>query len=1721
MDDINQLLAVQEDRASKINKACSNFRKTPKQRLTLAYLNTRLESLEKTWELFTANHDRIVAIASNEFKSVSNYFTKDIYEDIEESYITYKSELQSKISESTPQEQANNSSHNSGQTSTNTGNEVKLPTINLPTFSGKYTEWPSFHDLFTSLVDNNKNLDNVKKLHYLKSSLSGEAEQLLRSVTITSDNYSQAWSTLKKRYSNKRYISNSVFKRLFSLKPLTSESAQNIKLLLDTTVECLNLLNNIGIRTDHWDPIMVYLTVSKLDIESHKLWELNSSSESEALPTFDTLKQFMESRFRSLEMIEPSKPSRPEPLRVTKPKSFHTTASADSPKCALCNQSHHLYNCKEFSKKSIKDRYEFVRNANLCFNCFIPNHMVARCGKPTSCRICFKKHHSLLHPEKEDSSTQEADTEEHTTQSTSISTISTHFINQPGQVLLATALVDIIGRNKHTNVYRALIDQGSQASFVTESLVQACGLKRERISGVVSGLSEGKQLRTKYMVQLEIQSRYKPHLVFPINAYVLKTLTSYLPSQETTVCDWPDLENITLADPGYNTPNRIDLLLGAEVYSKIIDNGLKKSPNGVIAQYTHLGWILSGDTHSEQPTKNKHVISMHICTCENDLLRKFWEIENETLTSKRKLSVEEQRCEDIYQQTVTRTNDGRYKVNLPFKEDIQDPVAACGETKQMAINRFMSLERKLCKDSILKEEYTKVINEYLELGHMTLADGNKERAIYLPHRAVVRQDKETSKVRVVFDASAKGSKGCALNDTLLIGPTIQKDLLTLLMKWRKYKIAIVSDIVKMYRQVLVSDEDSDLQCIIWRNHPDESLQFYKLLTVTFGTASAPYLAIRTLFQVAEDEGKKYPLAAEIVKNSFYVDDLTTGCYTIEEGREIYEQTTQLLRCGGFELQKWSSNSAEFLEAISQSSYNNQQPLAIKLDDNMKILGLKWDKQNDDFKFTVNLGEPTTPVTKRNILSDVAKLFDPFGWLSPTIVIAKMLMQKLWLCSSDWDEEVPAQILQEWINFRQQLNHLRDVKINRWIHIQRENTHIELHGFADASISAYAAVIYVKVIHNGQVRISMLESKTKVAPLKQISIARLELCAAVLLARLLSRATEVLDVPKEQVYAYTDSMIVLAWIQSLPMRWQTFVGNRVAEIQTLLANDRWSHVTSEHNPADLASRGVYPAELVDKEMWWNGPSWLATEKSSAQKVQVPETKEEERKQKMKTFNISIEEDPIYTRFSSLTKMVRVLSYCRRMLQLKDKKEVRNQNTKYLNNKELQATLNSLIKIDQEIDFEEEIKDLKEKHKIKLRSKLITLSPYLDDTGLLRVGGRLQGAKVATEFKHPIILSQTSHISWLLVIDTHAKLLHGGYAMLMNYLRSRYWIIGLKQLVKKCARQCVTCIRHKALTPQPPMGNLPEVRVNPGRPFKYAGVDYAGPIQIRATKGRGHRSYKGYICLFICMKTRAVHLEAVTDLTTAGFLAAYRRFTSRRGNCAEIWSDNGLNFVGTSRELTLMLNQAKSSFSQEVAELLANGGTTWHFIPPRAPNFGAIWEAGVKSVKTHLARVVGNSTLTFEEITTLLYQIEACLNSRPLCQMSDHPEDLTPLTPAHFLVGEPLLLVPEQNHKETHLSILDRWRLVQRMTQHFWKRWSAEFLHTLQQRYKWRTKIEPPQIGDLVIIKDEDTPPATWLMAKITKLNPGPDNVVRVATVKTKSSTLTRPLSKLVLLPTEKN
>lgn len=267
----------------------------------------------------------------------------------------------------------------------------------------------------------------------------------------------------------------------------------------------------------------------------------------------------------------------------------------------------------------------------------------------------------------------------------------------------------------------------------------------------------------------------------------------------------------------------------------------------------------------------------------------------------------------------------------------------------------------------------------------------------------------------------------------------------------------------------------------------------------------------------------------------------------------------------------------------------------------------------------------------------------------------------------------------------------------------------------------------------------------------------------------------------------------------------------------------------------------------------------------------------------------------------------------------------------------------------------------------------------------------------------------------------------------------------------------------------------------------------------------------------MVTRAIHLEAVTDLSAKGFIAAFRRFISRRGHCQDLYSDNATNFVGADKMLQNMLREARKDNPNELMDLLSLESTTWHFIPPYAPNFGGLWEAGVRCVKTHLRKVIGDKNLTYEELSTVLAQIEACLNSRPITILNEINGDPLPLTPGHFLVGEPLINIPDENYVIANISYLERWKMVQKMVSDFWTRWSKEYLTSLSHRYKWTTKFDEPNIGDVVILRDEHLPPSKWVLGKIVTKHPGPDNVTRVVTIKCKNGLYKRALSKVSVLP----
>ncbi|XP_045541437.1 uncharacterized protein LOC123722922 [Papilio machaon] len=1011
----------------------------------------------------------------------------------------------------------------------------------------------------------------------------------------------------------------------------------------------------------------------------------------------------------------------------------------------------------------------------------------------------------------------------------------------------------------------------------------------------------------------------------------------------------------------------------------------------------------------------------------------------------------------------------------------------------------------------MKKEYVKVIDEYLDLGHMEKVDDKETTdAVYLPHHAVVRNDKLTTKVRVVFDASCPGTNGASLNQDLLVGPALQPELRHILMNWRQFPICLGADIVKMYRQVKVSETDVDFQRIIWRENPEDELQHFRLLRVTFGTSSAPYLAVKSLQQIAHDEGTDFPLASKRVLKDFYVDDLMTGCQNVGEGIQIYHEMKELLGRGGFELQRWSTNSSELSDHIQEDHRQaTGEHLELKTDAVSKILGLTWNRRSDEFEYTVNLPPLETPVTKRRVISDIAKLFDPLGWIAPAIITAKVLIQKLWLSGIEWDQELPSSLLKDWLEYREELKQLAHFRLPRWIYAASDDCVVELHGFADASNVAYAAVVYTRIIdRDGSIHVNLITSKTKVAPVKQVSIPRLELCGAVLLAKLLKEVSTVLGISKQNIHAWTDSSVVLAWLRSHPSRWKTFIANRVSEVLTALDGSQWSHVSTKQNPADCASRGVKPSECANNQIWKQGPTFLK-KKNIEYKKEIMDTTVEERKLKCHTATSTTAESSILTKYSSLMRLTRVVAYCRRFLSPKS--------TGTLKAKELGQALKTCIKMCQRHYFQEEMNNLKKHGKVNKKSRFTSLNPFLDSEDILRVGGRLQMAALENDMKHPILIPHGSHLTSLLIDDAHQKTLHGGPQLMANYLRSKYWIINAKSLIRQHVWKCVVCVRHSAKCRQQMMGQLPEARVTPSRPFLRSGVDYAGPINIRPTKGRGYHSTKGYICLFVCMTTKAVHLEVVSDMTTQGFLAAFKRFVARRGHVAEIWSDNGTTFVSSAKELKILFNAERSAMAREIAEWCATNSTEWQFIPPHSPNFGGLWEAGVKSTKHHLRRIMSNSTLTFEEITTLLAQIEACLNSRPMSQLPTYPDDPFPLTPGHFLVGGPLVVVPDRDYKDFNITSLKRWQLTQRMLQEFWRKWSDEYLAQLQHRYKWKDQVAEPKIGDVVLLREVDLPPAKWLFGVIIEKHAGLDNLTRVVSVRCKGSIIKRPLSKLVVLP----
>lgn len=1609
-------------------------------------------------------------------------------------------------------------------------NLSRLPSLKLPKFDGKYAEYERFITSFNNMVDENPTISNIEKFNYLLNCLSGPALAVVEPFQVTEDNYPKALERLKDRYDNKVLIFLEHISALFSIPNMSKGDSESLRKIIDTVSAIRGSLLSIGSEMDVLNGVLIHIVLTKLDSDTKLNYD--EKQDFKSLPSWDSFyellsnrSQFLQSHAKKVEVLDKSKGTKP---KTNFSRSSHTFVHSSSTCCFCGSSEHNIANCSAFSNLVVSERFNFVKRNGHCINCLNKGHRVSKCPSKSRCRVCKSSHHTLLHiysrPENAASSmnnsihanqpgsfslTNQCETENN-------NNLASFITRAFKRALIPTAVVLIKDSCGVFQPVRALLDSCSEINFISEETAKRLHLKFQPYTQEVSGIGEVRT-KIKSFVDVTVKSRLNS-FEWSSKFAVTKSISSRQPGEFIETSQWEILKSLQLADPLFYKPQHIDLLISTEIFLNLLVQGKISLGDGKpTLQNTVFGWIVGG-TFTSQSSSTPLTCNLAIGKADESIdstLKRFWEVED-FVSTPAKFTVEEDACENHFVENVVVKRNGKIQVRLPFK----DSPELLGNSLDMARKRFLSVERRLDRDLSLKNMYVQFMDEYLSLGHMSPYKQPLVGSHFvIPHHCVLRPQSTSTKLRVVFDGSARSSSNKSLNDILMVGPTIQQDLITTLFSFRLNKFALTADISKMYRQFEIDERDRKYQLILWRNNKEEPLELFQLNTVTYGLSSAPFLAIRSLFFIADRYSSRFPLGSKTLREDIYVDDILTGANDIETLLVKRAELMQMLKFHGLELAKWSSNCLEVV-----GNPENEVFIKGSKDEITKTLGMSWKTKQDVFCYRFELPDVIVP-TKRSILSLVSKIYDLLGILSPIVIRCKIILQEIWLQNFDWDDVIDGNLKSLWLEIENDLAFIENIEIPRYVFTSVE-IRGEVHGFADASQRAYGCCIYFRVLEQGKYKINLLIAKSKVAPIKAQSLPRLELCAAVLLSKTWDKIKLKMENFVSSVWFWTDSKIVLQWLKLHSSTLNCFVANRVSELQDSTRGFHWRHVPSKLNPADIVSRGCSAKEL-SSTIWFNGPAFLQSHRSNWPKTDEETLVEVIEQRKATTFTCTqilpsiIEE--IIKKHSSYYKIIRIISYIYRFFnRCPPKRSLKPKDAIKIDANELNNTFWRIIAHIQEHHFKDDIAAISN-GKI-LNPSLQKLTPFLHNINInmtsvkiLRVGGRLAKAPIPYDARFPALVPKNHRFIWLYIEHLHRVNLHAGAKVLLGIVRQKIWIMNARDLVRKVVRNCLHCFRYKPKLMEQIMGNLPADRLRAHRPFLVTGVDFCGPFLI-THRVRGKKPYKAYIAVFVCFSSKATHLELVSDLSTNNFLLCLKRFVGRRGIPQKIYCDNATNFVGACNKLAdLKPSLFKENNICEIETFSAQRGMKFCFIPPRAPHFGGLWEAAVKSAKTLLLKNLSQPLLTFEELQTLVIEVEAILNSRPIAPLSDDPNDGEALTPGHLLIGSSFVALPDETLNLCKPGSLNQWQRISFLKQQFWKSWSRDYLLSLQQRTKW-LKVQPNMMeGQLVVIHEDNTPPQHWQLARVTKVITGPDGKVRVVELKSKNGTYRRPIHKVAPLP----
>lgn len=1615
---------------------------------------------------------------------------------------------------------------------------AKLPKLELPKFRGEVTEWQTFWDQFTSHIDET-DMPLISKFSYLLSLLEGEAKVCVQGLSLTSANYKAACDLLKDRYGRpERIVFHHVQALLNGGVPLKSKGSKYVSRLWsmrDEFMTHIRSLEALGVSGKQCETFLTPIILSRLPSEIRLEWARRGAGRESDL---EWLLRFLQEEIESIERSETFKDvstvkaessnvsdhgrnsthlgSRVSKERLSSASALHVASSEVSKSCVFCNKKHKSENCFEVLRLKDKERAERIRLAGVCYRCLCKGHLAKGClGK---CSKCGGSHNVIMCGVR----LSPRNVTEDSTKVTGVGTLNTTTIDNTSQpvdnlctksathaaaslynatssklcTVLQTATVEVVGADGRTHKAKLLFDNGSDRTYVTRRLVQECQPKwiGSEVStySAFGGHKSGKNaLRNIFELQV-LDSASVPRSFRAIEVPVISE-PLFRPIVPSSIIKEFGVKFVD--DYLFNQEVQIDILVGLDLYWSLVKVEGAIQINTLVALDTIFGYTLSGKWHTTSPSLMSYSQFLCISRVSDFEVERFWDLESVGVNVK-EVDSSSSVLQD-FNENVSFVH-GRYEVALPWKSEVFKGELV--DNVDIALKRLSKLHNKLDQDVVLRGEYYDVFEDYEKhniIEEVPCSDLHTEKiTFYMPHRPVIKESSISTKIRPVFDCSAKNGNGVSLNDCLHTGPSLNPELVEVLLRFRRWPIAISGDISKAFLQISVKRGDRDAHRFLLKGEKGtgNSVRHMRFLRVPFGNTSSPFLLNATI----KNHLSKYSLTEVIndLDHDMYVDNWLSGADSTDEAYRKFAEACTVLSHAGMSLTKWVSNDAA-LVAKFNDGFGTKDGVGYS-----SILGLHWCNTTDTFSFqgVEVTSQFSFSCTKRTVLSMIARIFDPLGLISPFVVYGKILFQDVWRLGLSWDDVLPLDVKNKFRRWMESSVHFKGWSVNRcYFHNLPWKTlpSLELHAFGDASEKAYGACVYVRTCSaSGSYQTALVASRSRVAPIKTITLPRLELLGALLCARLVTFVKKALKLQDDiSLFCWTDSRIVLSWIQGDPYRWKMFVTNRVTEIQNVTPPSCWHHCSSQDNPADLISRGLLADQLVSHSLWMTGPHRLLSPLASTQEEEGYCTEEEVGVCEASVAYVVNSSSPLFelSRWSHLSKAIRIVAWVLRFVT-----NCKHHNCKQfgvLTTEELNQARTQIIYVNQREVYAQEISNLECNKSLPKGSPLRNLDPFLDEKGLLRVKGRLEYAELCFESKHPIIIPK-GHFAKLLIRFQHTFLKHGGVTTVLSTLRANFWICGGRSLVKSVIRECVKCRRHDSRPCTQVSPCLPACRVTATPPFSVTGIDFAGPLFCA-----DHPSKKFYILLFTCAVVRAVHLELTDSMFLVDCMLAIRRFTSRRGFPSVIYSDNFKTFKACTREL------------QKVYGHLA---PQWKFIVPRSPWWGGWWERLIRSVKYALRKSLGGNYVSRSELETNIHEVEACINSRPLTYVEDNPDVSHPLSPSHFLTGRSagfqieadLFTTPVTQKLLCNHEVLQKQRVDK-----FWKVWSDMYIRNLPpvvKNFKANCNLKP---GDVVLLKEENASRLKWPLGVVISVFPDKSGIVRTVKLRTANGVLMRSVQNL--------